>query len=160
MKLPNKIKIISGVLLTSLCCLTASCDFLEIVPVEQPKLDDATQDYNSTLGFLHSCYAGILNPVNYTEVEQSADEFAIPLEYNREGYKALKVAHDLMTASTDEGRWGTYYRYIGQVHLFLQELEKAPVSKKEKEQWAAEETYFYAKNRTYHVRTYFIAAYR
>lgn len=78
MKLPNKIKIISGVLLTSLCCLTASCDFLEIVPVEQPKLDDATQDYNSTLGFLHSCYAGILNPVNYTEVEQSADEFAIP----------------------------------------------------------------------------------
>ena len=35
MKLPNKIKIISGVLLTSLCCLTASCDFLEIVPVEQ-----------------------------------------------------------------------------------------------------------------------------
>lgn len=119
-------------MLTSLCCLTASCDFLEIVPVEQPKLDDATQDYNSTLGFLHSCYAGILNPVNYTEVEQSADEFAIPLEYNREGYKALKVAHDLMTASTDEGRWGTYYRYIGQVHLFLQELEKAPVSKKRK----------------------------
>ena len=144
MKLPNKIKIISGVLLTSLCCLTASCDFLEIVPVEQPKLDDATQDYNSTLGFLHSCYAGILNPVNYTEVEQSADEFAIPLEYNREGYKALKVAHDLMTASTDEGRWGTYYRYIGQVHLFLQELEKAPVSKKEKVQWAAEANFLLA----------------
>ena len=144
MKLPNKIKIISGVLLTSLCCLTASCDFLEIVPVEQPKLDDATQDYNSTLGFLHSCYAGILNPVNYTEVEQSADEFAIPLEYNREGYKALKVAHDLMTASTDEGRWGTYYRYIGQVHLFLQELEKAPVSTKEKEQWAAEANFLLA----------------
>lgn len=144
MKLPNKIKMISGALLTSLCCMTASCNFLEIVPVEQPKLDDATQDYNATLGFLHTCYAGIRNPVNYTDVEQSADEFAIPIEYNNEGYRALKVAHDLMTASVDEGRWRTFYRYIGQVHLFLQELEDAPVSDKEKEQWAAEANFLLA----------------
>lgn len=144
MKLPNKIKMISGALLTSLCCMTASCNFLEIVPVEQPQMDDAIQDYNTTLGFLHSCYAGILNPVNYTEVEQSADEFAIPIEYNREGYKALKVAHDLMTASVSDGRWGTCYRFIGQVHLFLQGLENAPVNDKEKEQWAAEANFLLA----------------
>ena len=76
MKLPNKIKIISGVLLTSLCRFDRFLWIPEIVPVEQLKLDDATQDYNSTLGFLRSYSAGILNPVNYTEVEQSADEFA------------------------------------------------------------------------------------
>lgn len=144
MKLPNKIKMMSGALLTFLCCLTASCNFLEIVPVEQPGLDDATQDYHSTLGFLHSCYAGILNPVNYTEPEQSADEFAIPLEYNREGYRALKVAHDLMTANIDEGRWSRFYRYIGQVHLFLQELENAPVNDGYKKQWAAEANFLLA----------------
>ena len=144
MKLPNKIKIFSGALLTSLCCMTASCDFLEIVPVEQPKMDDATQDENATLGFLHSCYAGILNPVNYTEVEQSADEFAIPLEYNQQGYKALKVAHDLMGANVYEGRWQNYYRYIGQIHLFLQELEDAPVIDEKKKQWAAEANFLLA----------------
>lgn len=138
MKLPKKIKIISGALFTSLCCMITSCNFLEIVPVEQPGLDDATQDYSSTLGFLHSCYAGLRNPVSYTEVEQSADEFAIPIEYNREGYLALKTAHDLMTANTYEGRWSSYYRYIGQIHLFLQELENAPVGDSDKKQWMAE----------------------
>ena len=55
MKLLNTIRILSGALFISLCCLTASCNFLEIVPVEQADLDDATQDFNSTLGFLHSC---------------------------------------------------------------------------------------------------------
>lgn len=65
MKLLNTIRILSGALFISLCCLTASCNFLEIVPVEQADLDDATQDFNSTLGFLHSCYAGIQSPVAF-----------------------------------------------------------------------------------------------
>lgn len=41
MKLLNTIRILSGALFISLCCLTASCNFLEIVPVEQADLDDA-----------------------------------------------------------------------------------------------------------------------
>ncbi len=38
MKLLNTIRILSGALFISLCCLTASCNFLEIVPVEQADL--------------------------------------------------------------------------------------------------------------------------
>ena len=91
MKLLNTIRILSGALFISLCCLTASCNFLEIVPVEQADLDDATQDFNSTLGFLHSCYAGIQSPVAFENTEASADEYAVPLEYSLQGYNSLKV---------------------------------------------------------------------
>lgn len=138
MKLLNRIKLLSGILLVSGCCLTVSCNFLEIVPVEQPDLDDATQDFNSALGFLHSCYAGLRPPVAFEDVEASADEYAVPLEYTQQGYLSLKVAHDLVTSNTNEGRWGQYYKSIGQIHLFLQELDKAPVSEIVKEEWIAE----------------------
>lgn len=139
MKLLNTIRILSGALFISLCCLTASCNFLEIVPVEQADLDDATQDFNSTLGFLHSCYAGIQSPVAFENTEASADEYAVPLEYSLQGYNSLKVAHNLFTGNNnDGGKWSNYYRYIGQIHLFLQELKKAPVSDLIKEEWEAE----------------------
>lgn len=138
MKLLNTIKILSGAFLVSLCCLTASCNFLEIVPVEQPDLDDATQDFNSTLGFLHSCYAGLRPPVAFENIEASADEYAIPLEYTLQGYAALKGAHNLFTSVNNEGRWDGYYASIGQIHLFMQELKKAPISESTKEEWLAE----------------------
>lgn len=140
MKLRNKIKIVSGALLTSLCCMTTSCNFLEIVPEEQAGLIDATQNYNSTLGFLYSCYAGIKNPISYIYPEASADEYAIPLEWDVNGYAALKFAHDLNTPNQyNDGRWDKFYRYIGQTLLFLQELDNAQeVPEKDKKQWRAE----------------------
>ena len=97
MKLLNTIRILSGALFISLCCLTASCNFLEIVPVEQADLDDATQDFNSTLGFLHSCYAGIQSPVAFENTEASADEYAVPLEYSLR----CCVVMDLVPSATD-----------------------------------------------------------
>ena len=153
MKLLNTIRILSGALFISLCCLTASCNFLEIVPVEQADLDDATQDFNSTLGFLHSCYAGIQSPVAFENTEASADEYAVPLEYSLQGYNSLKVAHNLFTGNNnDGGKWSNYYRYIGQIHLFLQELKKAPVSDLIKEEWEAE-AYFLMAYYRFEVRS-------
>ena len=140
MKLFNNIKIFGF----ALCCLTSSCNFLDIVPVEQPDLDDATQDFNSTLGFLHSCYAGLQSPVQFEATEASADEYAIPGEYSLQGYSSLKVAHDVFTANNNEGRWDTFYKSIGQIHLFLQELQDAPVSDLVKEEWTAEANFLLA----------------
>lgn len=113
-------------------------------------MDDATQDFNSTLGFLHSCYAGIQSPVAFENTEASADEYAVPLEYSLQGYNSLKVAHNLFTGNNnDGGKWSNYYRYIGQIHLFLQELKKAPVSDLIKEEWEAEAYFLMAY---YHLR--------
>jgi len=135
------IKALSGALLCSLCFGTSSCNFLDIVPVEQPDLDDATMTYNKTLGFLVTCYAGILNPCDYEIAECSADEFAQPREF---GNSCQTFSYDLTTPSSGENRWSNFYRYIGQVHLFLQELKDAPVSDEDKIAWEAEANFLLA----------------
>lgn len=137
MKLFNKIKIGGAALLISLSCTTTSCDFLDIVPVEQAGLPDATQDANSTLGFLYSCYAGIQNPLEYGFVLGSTDEYALPALWSN---IAQTYAYDLVTPQNYiDSRWEKYYSSIGQTHLFLRELEKARgVTEEQKNEWGAE----------------------
>ena len=55
---------LSNVALLSLAmtCSMTSCEYLDIVPPEQPDLQDANKDRAGTLGFLYSCYAGVINP--------------------------------------------------------------------------------------------------
>lgn len=101
-----------------------ACNFLDIVPPEQAKLKDATKNKDAALGFLHSCYAGIQNPYNYSTVEASSDEWVLPLLW---GESAQKICWGENTAANiaDGWRWGTYYRYIGQCLLAKQEFLKA-----------------------------------
>ena len=49
-----------GILLTTLSFSVTSCAYLDVVPPEQAGLQDATKTRTNALGFLHSCYAGIL----------------------------------------------------------------------------------------------------
>lgn len=137
MKLLRNIKLYTVSLIIAMGAAVASCDFLEVVPAEKPTLPDATKDYNTTLGFLYSCYAGIQNPVYFARAEGSADEFAIPELW---GYACQNVGYGLYTPSNlIDHRWGTYYRFIGQCHLFLQELENAKgITDADKIRWIAE----------------------
>lgn len=143
MKLFKKIKIVSVALLAATCGLMTSCDFLEVVPLEQPGLSDATKDYDATLGFLYSCYAGIQNPVYFDKAEGSADEYAIPELWGR---SCQTVGFGLWTAQNlPDHRWGAYYRFIGQCHLFLQELKNARgVTEQDKIVWEAEAKFMIA----------------
>lgn len=141
----TKIKTLSRGLCFVLCCATTSCNFLDIVPVEQPDLDDATMNYNKTQGFLVTCYDGILCPVNYQAAEASADEYAQPQEWIDTGSgSSHRFAYDQATPNSTDNRWSTFYRYIGQVHLFLQELQDAPVSDEQKAEWTAEANFLLA----------------
>lgn len=36
-----------------------SCDYLDVVPPEQPNIDDAMSSPTRALGFLYSCYGGV-----------------------------------------------------------------------------------------------------
>ncbi len=137
MKLLRYIKNISGVLMISSGVLVTSCDFLDIVPPEQAKLADATKDADATEGFLYSCYAGIQNPITYTRPEASADEYALPQVWN---HAAHKFAFDLnIPQDGTEQRWNICYNFIGQIHLFLQELPKAKgITNEQYEMWQAE----------------------
>lgn len=143
MKRLKTIKIFSVALLTAACGLMTSCNFLDVVPAEQAGLPDATKDYETTLGFLYSCYGGVDNPCAFGRAEGSADEYAIPVLW---GYACQNVGFGLYTPQNLlDHRWGSYYRFIGQCHLFLQELEGAKgVTDQEKTVWAAEAKFLIA----------------
>lgn len=142
MNLSNNI--IKSVLVAFLCLTMHACEFLNIVPVEQATIDDATLTPKSTLGFLYSCYAGIENPIDYYVAEASVDEFATPGEWDTNGYTIYKFAYGEMNPNykiwKDGGidRWGSYYRYINQTLMFLQELEGAPVDGETRKEYKAE----------------------
>lgn len=135
----------------SLCgtILLTSCNYLDVVPPEQPGLKDATKDYEATLGFLYSCYAGVRMPMTYSGVESAADEWALPALWN-EGHHGYLYNLDVPNTLID-WTWGSTYQFIGQCHLFHQQLDGARgVTEKDKEEWAAEADFLIAY---YHMQT-------
>ncbi|MGR4860315.1 RagB/SusD family nutrient uptake outer membrane protein [Bacteroides pyogenes] len=142
MKLKKNIKQWSCAFMAAMFLMT-SCDFLDVVPPEQAELPDATKTVESTLGFLYSCYAGVRNPMPYTDIEASADEYALPPLWMHTSHKA---AYDLNTPQSSlDHRWGRFYRFIGQTLLFLKELDKTNVVTDEKrKEWIAEANFLLA----------------
>lgn len=125
--------------------LLASCDFLDVVPPEQAQLKDATKTEKATLGFLYSCYSAIPSTIDYNSKTENGgvDEYTVPPEWNT---PAIKMAtNNFSTSGSPEWKWGTYYRYIGQCHLFLTELEKTnAVPEDKKKEWRAEANFLIA----------------
>lgn len=125
------------VFLTSFTISSCS-DYLDVAPPERAGLPDATRDATTTLGFLYSCYTGVVNPIGYNYVESASDEYALPPLWNERPHTMLYNLNVPQNIA-DGWSWGNLYRFIGQCHLFLQELPNAKqVSDEEKKQWAAE----------------------
>jgi len=115
-----------GLSLLTASCLLSSCDYLDVVPPEQPNLPDATSTYQNALGFLYSCYAGIYtvepNASSFKhEFFSSTDEWVLPYRWDEGLWD--DYANNTITANNSNWIWGTSYKYIGQCLLFLQELE-------------------------------------
>lgn len=145
MKIFNSIKILSFILLLGFTSFV-SCDYLDVVPPEQPDLSDATKDYESTQRFLYSCYAGITNPMgSYSGVEAASDEWVLPPLWS-EGMHRMLYNLNTPTSVSDGWRWGNnYYRFIGQSHLFKEQLPNATfLSEAEMTEWQAEADFLIA----------------
>lgn len=84
MRLIKKIRFIGAIIVASILSFT-SCDYLDVVPPEQAGLKDAMKDQDAALGFLYSCYGGVRNPMNYTSLFASTDEYALPELWNHDG---------------------------------------------------------------------------
>lgn len=152
MKLNKSIKYISGILMLSAGLMTTSCEFLDIVPPEQADLEDATANSDATEGFLYSCYANIKSPINYVLPEASADEFALPRIW---GGQTFDFAYDMITPATSLQVWNNNYKYIGQIHLFLENLPKAQgVTEQQKSEWTAEAYFLLAYYHFQNLRMY------
>lgn len=146
--LKNTVRV--SLILAALLFNFVSCDYLDVVPPEQPGLQDATKTRKSTLGFLFSCYAGLGgddSPISHTNaLNGSTDEFALPIEWrNDAGNYWDDFAFNLISAANPDGLWHNYYKYIGQCYLFLRQIEEAPGETLlqewlpgEKDQWIAE----------------------
>lgn len=124
--------------------MVVSCDYLEIVPPEQADLGDATKDKEATLGFLYSCYSGVVNPITDNGLEGGADEWVFPLLWEKDPSK-ITWDNNSSQPIIDGWRWGSCYRFIGQTHLFLQELPNAKgVTEDEKNEYIAEANFLLA----------------
>lgn len=137
MKLLKSIKLLGSALLLSSGVLMTSCDFLEIVPPEQPGMDDTVKNPNETEDFLYSCYANVNNPIQYFEAEASADEYTTPQTWN---YVPHTLSYDLLIPISEAPQnWNLCYKYIGQTLLFLEYLPKAQgITEQQRAEYEAE----------------------
>lgn len=145
---------LSNIALLSLAmaCSMTSCDYLDVVPPEQPDLQDANKDRAATLGFLYSCYGGVINPMNYEGLEMGSDEYVLPRLWQTGGQKVQWNLNEAANLA-DGWRWGSYYRFIGQCHLFMKELPHArAITEEEKVTMKAEIDFLLAY---YHMQVLF-----
>ena len=106
-----------------------SCNYLDVVPPEQPALKDAMKTHTNALGFLHSCYAGTTDvniaPAEHHTIMAATDEYVLPNE--QEAAYPIPFSYLKNTQTTAGGNthwlWGTMYQYIGQCLLFEEQLK-------------------------------------
>lgn len=131
-----------------------SCNYLDVVPAEQPGLSDAMKNHSNALGFLHSCYNAMTqrdySPRDYRSVLNCAnDEYLIPeIWYSIDDPAAYAVMRNTQTTTAPSGYnpgfWDHFYNGIGQTLLFDRELDgegaknEVCVDEAEYKMWKAE----------------------
>ncbi|WP_291589439.1 RagB/SusD family nutrient uptake outer membrane protein [Bacteroides sp.] len=132
-------KLIAGAMLIG--GVLSSCDYLDIVPQEQATLDDAIMNAETTQGYLYACYNGLTkwNPVDHYSNEDvsSTDEMVLPMD--NQTAATLIATNTISSSNFGNWYWESYgYAPIRTCYMFLEQLEKAPVSDADKRVWAAE----------------------
>ncbi len=130
-----------------------SCNYLDVVPPEQPELEDAMKTHKDALGFLYSCYGGLsaesmIPAAHQMVVNASTDEWVLPNEQESAYstvFAAMKNTQSSALGSTlHNSYWGHLYAYIGQCLLFEQQYDEIGRengvcdSEQEEREWLAE----------------------
>ncbi len=152
MKLKNIYKFATVAIAAATLLGVSSCNYLDVVPPEQPGLADAMKDKDHAKGFLYSCYAKTTHrdilPRDYRSVlNSSTDEYLITETwYANEGAPAYAVLRNTQTTTApgyDPAFWNNFYTAIGQTLLFDEKLQTEGVqndvcSAEERAEWLAE----------------------
>ena len=154
---------------TSLVGVT-SCDYLDVVPPEQPGLEDAMKTHNAALGFLYSCYGAFtldgnnyMRPTDYrNNFSANSDEWVWPNE--QEASYPVQFAHAKNTQTSSLSNvvhvWGSLYRFIGQCLLFEEQLKtvgrqyEVCENEAEEAEWLAETRFLKAYYHFFLLRLY------
>ena len=118
----------------------ASCDYLDVVPPEQPETKDTMTDATDAVNFISSCYIAVEScaPFVYSTYEWSADESVDPPTWEGNNQK---TAWNLWSPTNAAGYWDAYYNYNGHCHMFLNILaENNPrgATESDKARWKSE----------------------
>lgn len=120
--------------------ILTSCDYLDVVPPEQPTFEDTMKDKSEVVNFITSCYGGVDDtaPFPYSRFEWSADEAVDPPLWQGDNQK---TAWNLWSSTNASGHWNTLYNFNGHCHMFLNVLALSnPVGATEadKARWISE----------------------
>lgn len=114
-----------NILLTSFTALAcASCNFLDVAPAKRADLSDAMKNKSAVENWVFGNYETIFvtNPILFTNYEGSADEYVTPDAWTEHARQALAYGKLNATNMSDD-YWRRLYGSIGNIHLFLRELE-------------------------------------
>lgn len=169
MKFNNIFKYAVVALATGSLAGVTGCNYLDVVPPEQAGLTDAMKTHEAALGFLYSCYAGLVTPGadprqdylvpnNYTSPFcGNNDEWVLPNDQESAYGASFAAAKNTQTTDLSNIKhvWGSMYRYIGQCLLFEEQLQTVgrdfgvTDSPEEEDEWLAETRFLKAY---YHYR--------
>lgn len=124
----------------------ASCDYLDIVPPEQPSINNTMDNFNQALGFLHGCYIGVTDPIkagwsvgtnvghgnplpSYTlgDLHTTTDEWIMDdIQFNQAPIVRAAYSNTLSgTQNVDE--YKCYSIWMSNIYLFLEKLDELGV---------------------------------
>lgn len=108
--------------------LLGACNYLDVAPARKATLEDAMKDKMAVENWIYGCYSAVGGNVNYWGIpsdlrsyEGSTDEFAAPDLWNH--HRRVVAYGNINSSNMSNARWRAYYGSIGNVHLFLRELE-------------------------------------
>lgn len=113
------------VFLACLCAGVVSCDFLDIVPDEKEKAEDAFEDVRAAERYLYSCYSYLPNPrEGPTSLDfMTGDEVITAFEH--ETFASFPKGN--FTASSPViSYWNTLFQGLRQTYIFLNNVDKVP----------------------------------
>ena len=118
-------KLSLNILLASFAALTCvSCDFLDVAPAKRADLSDAMKNKSAVENWVYGNYETVVitNPVLFSNYEGSADEYVTPDAWTEHARQAVAYGKVNATNMSDD-YWKRLYGAIGNIHLFLRELE-------------------------------------
>ena len=152
MRLNIKTKIKSLTAIAAGLMMTTSCNYLDVVPVEQPDIQDLMTDASKVRDMLFSCYGYCQTTQtvvpHFGMMDGMADDIVCPQEWD---YYSNRSQWNIINASTPQAGsikwpWDAWYEAIGYCNLFLEQIEQINfvLSAETKKQYIAEANYLKA----------------
>ena len=118
MKKINKLLIIASLLFGF-----SSCDYLDIVPDEKEKAEDAFEDLNAAQRYLYSCYAYLPTPFNGTGAIDLMTGDEVVTAFEHETFASFPKGN--YTASSPViSYWNTLFQGLRQCYMLQNNLDK------------------------------------